>query len=1441
MAPDEPLPSIVRFQASATEQEIWRGALGATDAKQHVLAFFREIDNLEAFPRAAKKRDFVDVDDAGAINDLSRGALHELKQELRKRLGNNCITSTKHARLVQRTNDKGEPSLDVTDGHLEELCARTYAALDAIIRGQMNEYWGTSNSEVPPSRELELERNEHQRFCQERAPADAFIGRKRHLEAIHAYLHRDSRQPLVIHGASGCGKTALLARASQDVAQEWKTTVRFIGVTPHSSDLRSLLSSLCQELREQHPIESPLPGDLRKLILELQEHLEAATVQAPVILFLDALDQLDEVDGGPALYWIPDGPLPSHAKLIVSCLSDCSSADPARKPYATLRGRGLAEDNFINLDTLPDDDAQTLLFGTWLPQAKRKLNNDQEQCIRQRLASTTCRLPLYLKILFGEVRLWHSYTPAPRLGNNVSELLDGLFNRLGDLANHGATVKYSLSYIASARRGLTETEITEVLHQDRYYRRLLEKTTAKTTHRLPDNPKRVPIAIWSRLRFDLGPFLAEHAAPGGTVLNFYHRQVGEYVREQFLGSPHRRQKWHGRLGDYFHRQDRIVECLQEQHGQAERLPFSSRSVNARKVDELPWQRLQGEQWDEVRKLLTDLDFVDAKCRVGMVYDLVNDYQRAERAWPGQEEKRRQEVVRQADLERWQREIIEYASRWSQARSWHEHHGIALTDGKRVPLPEPPHLLDIEPDHGDSEHSGDWTSLEHIRGWRHFVANQGDQMGKDLPSPSIYQLAWNSAANGPVAETVARQPAPTKPWLRLEPRPPYNPDPSDQLVLDGHARWITSVGVTPDGRRAVSSGGHALRLWDLEKGQWLGVLDGHVNGVTSVSVTPDGHRAVSGSRDKTLRVWDLVLGECARVLDGHTSYVECVSLTADGRRAVSGGLDHTLRVWDLENGHSPRTVRGNTDCITSVSVTPDCRRAVSGGAAKTVLVWDLESGQCRRVLEGHTGGISCVGVTPNGRRAISGSADKTLRVWDLESGRCLRVLEGHTKAVASISVTPDGRRAVSGSWDATLRVWDLETGRCLRLLKGHTDNIDCVSVTPDGRRAVSGYEDHTLAVWDWEAGQCLALWGPNRADLNSMFSIASMNQIVCGSQSGLVSILRLENVPKRPATITAARLWSIGQVLGRWDDGLTAFCPACGQRFPVAPEILGLELACPHCPHLLQLNSFTSDLRDLPAVFAADPEIAAEEATDEAVRSLTDACMLRSYMADPYWHSMASFDPNHLLANPVWQMKVVDDPKTGHEMAVQANDFALKLRQQGHVEEAVEFSQRALALDEKFWEADHPLIPNRLMNLALSLMLGGRMDEALGHLQRAWEVQARRTDITTPQLLLLRLVLAWERQEPLATLGSFLGQIKTLLSMGKLENPGATGDSWPAADLDFLDHLRSKLNPERLELLAGIEAVFNGRSKAEQLSTNGEWSEAVAIPLQPSLLSGDSAD
>lgn len=92
------------------------------------------------------------------------------------------------------------------------------------------------------------------------------------------------------------------------------------------------------------------------------------------------------------------------------------------------------------------------------------------------------------------------------------------------------------------------------------------------------------------------------------------------------------------------------------------------------------------------------------------------------------------------------------------------------------------------------------------------------------------------------------------------------------------------------------------IW--KAGRTLRTLEGHASYVLSVAVTPDGRRAISASNDRMLRVWDLESAQTQLVLEGHEERVSAVALTLDGNYAVSASHDRTLRLWDLKTGRPP---------------------------------------------------------------------------------------------------------------------------------------------------------------------------------------------------------------------------------------------------------------------------------------------------------------------------------------------------------------------------------------------------------------------------------------------------------------------------------------------------------------------------------------------------------
>jgi WD40 repeat protein len=591
-------------------------------------------------------------------------------------------------------------------------------------------------------------------------------------------------------------------------------------------------------------------------------------------------------------------------------------------------------------------------------------------------------------------------------------------------------------WIAVSRFGMLATEILDLL-----------------SGREPAFPR----LSWSRFYRALAPHLLPiDERTGQDLLAFSDDQLRLAVYQRYLDmhSPSDRatdalRAVHGELAHYFR------NAAIEEDGE-----FPKWRDRKRDLGELPHHQLGGGMWDALEKTLTDIGFVEAKSRAGMAADLVRDYAAAERAWPGQEAPRRSDREHQRRVQEYVDALVTYSSAHSAGR-----------DGQAVevpPLPEPPPsvLRTTEPVVTDARR--EWTPLERVRAWGHFVSNH--TMALASGTESAFQLAYNSADSGPVPDALEDRlrhgAGPPAPWFSLKSRPAFLLHPACLKTFEGHTDWVRALAVTTDGRRAVSaSNDKTLRVWDLETGDSR-VLESHTKGVAAVAMTPDGRRAVSGGDDHTLRVWDLETGRFRR-FEEHTQGIWAVAMTPDGRRAVSGSEDSTLRVWDLETGHS-RVLQGHAYGVWAVAVTPDGKRAISGSPDNNLCVWDLEAGQCLRTLAGPPGNeFRGVCMTPDGRRAVTGGR-KILCVWDLETGHS-RVLEGHTSCVNAVAVMPDGKGAVSGSLDHTLRVWDLETG-CSRVLEGHTDAVFAIAATPDGRRAVSGGRDSTLRVWDLELGQ-----------------------------------------------------------------------------------------------------------------------------------------------------------------------------------------------------------------------------------------------------------------------------------------------------------------------------------------------------------------------------------
>lgn len=70
---------------------------------------------------------------------------------------------------------------------------------------------------------------------------------------MYEYIVSDSNVPLVVHGEIGSGKTSIMAHVAYHLKEKYPLmqmilVMRFIGITPSSSNIRNTLKSICEQV-----------------------------------------------------------------------------------------------------------------------------------------------------------------------------------------------------------------------------------------------------------------------------------------------------------------------------------------------------------------------------------------------------------------------------------------------------------------------------------------------------------------------------------------------------------------------------------------------------------------------------------------------------------------------------------------------------------------------------------------------------------------------------------------------------------------------------------------------------------------------------------------------------------------------------------------------------------------------------------------------------------------------------------------------------------------------------------------------------------------------------------------------------------------------------------------------------------------------------------------
>ncbi|CAG2108893.1 unnamed protein product [Medioppia subpectinata] len=621
----------VRDEATVTEREITNGILNVLNVKRHCLAYFRQINKIDATNTRVVEK-FIDLTAKGDIDREAQTLLNHLRDT-------RLIAKIFAPNLVKFTVDwNPKQGLDIEQHfeYLKEFCEHFYNNITKLVRKAMR------REDRSPFGSLFNEILHHLHSCNH--SVQVFEGRHKQLHTIENYIKSNSNSPLVLHGLHGSGKTSLLAKAAT-LLEEWVDRdnkfiliLRFIGTTPDSSSVIPFLTSICQQISYNFmlPLDD-VPDDLIGLTFHFKQLL-LKTREQLVFIFIDSIDQLSEnMESSIKLSFLSQQ-FPDNLKVVISCSSEDRSKD-----FETLHKMIEQKDKFVEVEELGAQLGIDVIK-RWLQLIRRDITAKQWQTVG--IAINDCSLPIFAKLVFAEIIRWKSYSKANQtlLSNTVMDSIFRLFDRIE--VQHGKTlVSHALSYITASKNGLSESELEDMLSLDDI---VLDDVFQ---YHLPP-VRRIPPLLWTRIRNDLPNYLTERDANGVNAMNWYHKQFRDASIQRYFISDTNTHYFHSSIADYYmgvwgggvdkpfkytESQKQRFKLIEEESKADRKVPTQPLAYfsidgritryNLRKLAELPYHLIRAKRFNDLLKtVLFDYNWLHSKLSCFPLQSILADFE-----------------------------------------------------------------------------------------------------------------------------------------------------------------------------------------------------------------------------------------------------------------------------------------------------------------------------------------------------------------------------------------------------------------------------------------------------------------------------------------------------------------------------------------------------------------------------------------------------------------------------------------------------------------------------------------------------------------------------------------------------------------------------------------------------------------------------------------------
>lgn len=1089
-----------KYFRSVTECEIDCGLFASDTDMEGSTIFFREIKDIDLCKENASQ--ILDVKEDGSPDSEAQGLLENFKS---------CIIE-KHSNKVKTfTVELSKQTLKAA--YLRKLCDQVIALVNhQILRclSAREKEISESQKQYPWLGGLLQEVTHHLHLAHTKS--EVFCGRQELLNTIVSRLRNNKtlvQFPLIIYGASGSGKTALMCKAFELMRQSATTdgnhvlVLRLLGTSPQSSEIHDVLKSICYQVCLA--LDLPLPtAQVTNIYNETVRFFHQILIQVSnqrsemLVLFLDSLDQLSSSEGAHHLHWLPKE-CPANVHIVLSTLPHEGGI------LKTLQEKITDATSYLAVKQLSAEQGDQVIK-MLMSSVGRKLTPAQLDIVLNSFRK--CGQPLLLKLAFDEAKRWSSYTPPSELHIAIStkEAVYQLYKRMEDV--HGKLlVSHALGYIAACRTGLSEAELKDILSIDNEVLADIYQYWAPPR----SDVIRIPALSWTHLRHDLDGYLVERQADGSTVLGLYHRQFIEVAQEHYL-SESEKKKRHHILAEYFLGTWSMGALrwinlpLLKQSLCADRkvapqpLWFSKDMPNLRKMNELPYHLLNAGDIDELqREILGNMNWISSKIVACGINSSIKDFDMCLKHIDNNESK-----------------LVHDTLRLFQPT-------INFIEGDIDPC-----IIYVE-------------MLARL----HFFKLSCPSLIGDLCEQCF---TWFEQYKNPTFIPISG-------FFQ----PPGGPL---QTTLTGFKKGITVMEVCPyKDLVVVGSDDGTMIVWDIKDIEVIHTLNGHSAGILCIQVFGQGTRAVSGSLDNTLLLWNLVTGKhYLTIQEDHTIYENAylhvdekngIVYSAAGSQVCGWNIESgdpvlcfspgvpgfplqaavyspqqtvmtvteggTVHIWESSTGHlrGSRQIPG-MDAVTAhpvcsciipkygkmvvgfqngllalistggalsaekmpsaliFAVVSEDESLFAAGFGKQVQVFRADSNTLRTFLEScleHDDMVKTAVIHSHKKIIVTGSQDETIRVWSLSKrGALLDTFFGMGVSVTGLALK--GSTLLSSSNTAYyLKLWNLDYDQKHKTLPPFQDRSGCVALSNGGDRVYfpKTGDKHKIVVWDTVKG------------------------------------------------------------------------------------------------------------------------------------------------------------------------------------------------------------------------------------------------------------------------------------------------------------------------------------------------------------------------------------